>query len=32
MKQDDFQDLLAKLTESEASLSQDEQDHLLPEL
>lgn len=32
MKQDDFQDLLAKLTEIEASLSQDEQDHLLPEL
>ena len=31
MKQDDFQTLLAKLTDIAASLSQDEKDHLLPE-
>lgn len=31
MKQDDFQTLLAKLTDIETSLSQDEKDHLLPE-
>ena len=31
MKQDDFQTLLAKLTDIEASLSQDGKDHLLPE-
>ena len=31
MKQDDFQTLLAKLTDIETSLSQDEKDHLLPD-